>query len=251
MKFRRGIFGLALTGALALAAFPADAADLSAGGYKDTPAPAVTLWSGFYAGINGGAGWSQVDNLSYAAGNLGGVNPSGGFGGGQLGYNWQGGQGYGRYTGYGSLVLGVEADLQGAGFQDSATNGSGDRSKSELDYFGTVRGRIGFATDRTLYYATGGLAYGGLQNDATIGKANFSTSNTPVGYVLGGGIELKTGAAWSVKLEYQYINLGTNDPANATFGSYSANGGRVNDDEFHTFRAGLNYHVGPSYEPLK
>ena len=70
---------------VAVADFPANAADLSTGGHKDTTVPLVAIWSGFYAGVNGGGGWSQDNNLAY--GNSNGLNPSGGFGGGQIGYN--------------------------------------------------------------------------------------------------------------------------------------------------------------------
>jgi outer membrane immunogenic protein len=250
MEFRTGIFGLSLTGVLALAALPANAADLSTGGYKDGAAVPVAAWSGFYAGVNAGGGWTG-DQLAYSPTVFTGVTPGGWFGGGQIGYNWQVIPQYGPFIGYGSLVLGIETDLQGAGFSDSARD-TGDYFKSQLDYFGTVRGRIGYATDRSLYYVTGGLAYGGLQNEADIaGLGKFNIDTTAVGYALGGGIELKTGHSWSLKAEYQYINLGSNDPVSQVHGSYSANGGKVSDDDFHTIRVGLNYFVGPSYEPLK
>src|SRR5215472_3907199 len=97
------ILGLTVAGA---AAFSASAADLGRGGYKDGPAyVAVDMWSGFYAGVNGGGGESA---------NSGELSPSGGFGGGQIGYNWQGVFGLGH-----NAVLGIEADIQGAGISES------------------------------------------------------------------------------------------------------------------------------------
>jgi outer membrane immunogenic protein len=237
----------------------ANAADMyrapAAGGYKDGPAYATVNWAGFYAGVNGGGAWSDSSNqlacpIDPAHGcNTGfrGVSPSGGFGGGQIGYNWQG-------VWHPHLVLGVEADIQGAGVEGRGTDVSGSVYKSQLDFFGTVRGRIGYAMDSSLFYFTGGFAYGGLKNEIDFSAHNvFAKDATATGYVLGGGWEYKFSPAWSVKAEYQYINLGQTDPErSSTIGhTYSSIGGIVRDDAFHTVRAGLNYHVQPAYEPLK
>ncbi len=107
--------------------------------------------------------------------------------------------------------------------------------------------------DRTLVYATGGLAYGEVKNSAVQAATgdNYSIDKTAVGYVLGGGVEYKIGGAWSVKGEYQYINLGKNDPTFGGVGFSNVPGATVNDDAYHTVRVGLNYHIAPSYEPLK
>jgi outer membrane immunogenic protein len=249
MKLLSGILGLTLTSVLALAS--ANAADMyvapaAAGGYKEGPAYVAVDWAGFYAGVNGGYGWSQDDNqLANAKAQFGGLSPSGGFGGGQIGYNWQG-------IWHPHLVLGIEADIQGAGIDDKVTfNNIGVTWGSNLDYFGTVRGRVGYAMDSTLVYFTGGFAYGGIKNQVTApGGVDFNIDRTATGYVLGGGIEYKFWRSWSVKAEYQYINLGKNDP---TFDgvAFTSIGGVDRDDAFHTVRLGLNYHFLPSYEPLK
>ncbi len=239
MKLLSGLLGLTLTSAMALAS--ANAADLyrgpAAGGYKDAYVPVAT-WTGFYAGVNGGYGWdaSKIgDTLAPWS-----ISPEGGFGGGQVGYNWQG-----FY--HPNLVLGIEADFQGADIKDFVTVGS-TTVKSSLDYFGTVRGRVGYAFDRALVYATGGLAYGNVTDELS-GKIDrtvpFSVKDetTRTGYVVGGGLEYKISPAWSAKGEYQYINLGQDDGwAKVTSEDYAV----------HTFRVGLNYHFGNSiYEPLK
>ncbi len=98
------------------------------------------------------------------------MTPGGGFGGGQIGYNWQGA------LGGGNTVFGIEADFQGGDIYNQLIDAAGNSFKSELDYFGTVRARLGYASDRSLYYVTGGLAYGGLKNQAEIGGTNYSTS---------------------------------------------------------------------------
>ena len=69
-------------------------------------------------------------------------------------------------------------------------------------YFGTVRGRLGYAFDRTLIYITGGLAYGGLNANPVTGDA---TSNA--GWTIGGGLEYAFTNNWTVKLEGLYVNL--------------------------------------------
>ncbi len=107
---------LALT---ATAIAPASAADIyraESGGYKDAPIYVpVSIWTGFYVGINGGYGWSASSNqFSFPSDGVdpafGGVDPAGGFGGGQIGYNWQ--------MSGSHLVLGVEADIEGSAIGD-------------------------------------------------------------------------------------------------------------------------------------
>ncbi len=242
MKLLSGIVAATLTSVLALAS--ASAADMygSAGGYKDGPGFVAVNWTGFYAGVNGGGAWASEDQLVNSTVPLfGGISPTGGFGGGQIGYNWQGI--WDRH-----LVLGVEADLQGSAIDGSKTF-SGSHYNSSLDYFGTIRGRAGYAVDRTLFYFTGGFAYGGLQksSDAFVPQ---SFNGVATGYVLGGGVEYKFTPAWSVKAEYQYLNFGQND-ACGSGSCFSAGAGEQKDDAYHTIRLGVNYHVLPEYEPLK
>jgi outer membrane immunogenic protein len=255
MKLSSGILGFALTSVVALTS--ANAADMyvpgpaAPGGYKD--APYVATWAGFYAGVNGGYGWNANDVLSVPvepvpANEFHGLHPQGGFGGGQVGYNWQG-------VWHLQLVLGVEADIQGAGIEDKAMGLGADHVpfKSSLDWFGTVRGRLGYALGPSMLYATGGFAYGGLHNETDLGSSHFTSSGTATGYVVGGGVEYKFNPSWSVKAEYQYINLGRNDPAlnGVTLCTPAVFGQKCEDDAFHTVRAGINYHFGSIYEPLK
>jgi outer membrane immunogenic protein len=216
-KLFSGLLGLTLTSVVALAS--ANAADLYRGGasMKDSPdfVP-VTSWTGFYAGVNGGYGFSDSKHN--------GVEPEGGFGGGQIGYNWQGALGFGP-----NFVFGVVTDIQGADITD--TKGG---NKSETDFFGTVRGKVGYSFGRTLVYGTGGFAYGDVKN--RIG--GFSKTDTETGFVGGGGIDYKINPAWSVGAEYQFVNL-------------DADNSKFSDTELHTVRATLNYHFGNVYAPLK
>ncbi|MFZ1109173.1 MAG: outer membrane protein [Rhodomicrobium sp.] len=251
MKLLSGILGLTLTSALALAS--ANAADLYrgpvGGGLKDGPYVPVATWTGFYVGVNGGYGWQSDSEggypgySSYDVPAYGGIKADGGFGGGQIGYNWQGWV-------HPNLVFGIEADFQGADIKASASPYGAITEQGSLDWFGTVRGRLGYATERTLFYFTGGFAYGGLKLGGTnVAGTTFNYDDTATGYVLGGGIEYKISPAWSLKAEYQYLDLGKREPVDASgktpdLVSYT-------DEALHTVRVGLNYHFLPSYEPLK
>jgi outer membrane immunogenic protein len=215
---------LAATGAIALTG-AANAADIYRApegvSYKDTPYPGVS-WSGLYLGANAGYGWSaNSDNL----------NPTGPFGGVQVGYNFQ----------RGNFVFGAEADFQGAHISDSNFF-----EKSEMNWFGTVRGRLGYAFDRTLVYGTGGFAFGNVENSVALGLGPFfERSETQTGWAAGGGVEYKVTPAWSAKGEYQYLNL----DANSNTGPLGL--GNETRTQVHTFRIGLNYFMGNVYEPLK
>ena len=158
-------------------------------------------WTGFYFGLNGGYGWSQALSISIAepatdtnltrSSNM----PSGFVGGGQVGYNWQSGH----------WVFGFEADIQyvdlGGAIEWNGFEGL-MISSGQSQYMGTVRARLGYAIDRTLFYATGGFAYGGLVDNPLSGN---STSNQ--GFAVGGGFEYAFTNNWTGRFEGLYLNL--------------------------------------------
>jgi outer membrane immunogenic protein len=143
-------------------------------------------------------------------------------------------------------VIGIEADIQGAGISDNA--GSDRyvdygfyRQENSLNWFGTVRGRLGYAFGPALLYATGGFAYGGVEAKYSPGPTTFNATETQTGWVVGGGVEYKFNPAWSVKGEYQFIDL---DASNLN-GAGPLNGSIFSDrSEINTFRVGLNYTLG-------
>lgn len=197
----------------------ASAADLGRPVYKAPPPPAPFFynWSGFYVGVNVGGSWGRQDTTFADEEGTAFTNSNhlnGVIGGGQIGWNWQG---------VGSpWVFGLEADIQGSGqkhsgaFDDTDLLLPGSISfEDKLDWFGTVRGRIGYAIGdqgRWLPYITGGLAYGENKIDGagTLDGVNvaFSQSKTDVGWTVGGGIEWAFADRWSAKLEYLYMDLG-------------------------------------------
>jgi outer membrane immunogenic protein len=270
-----------LVAVFAFSALPAHAADLYGSGFgsKDGSVyEAVPSWNGFYLGVNGGYGWSAASSglnawaeqdSALAAGTASGkFSARGGFGGAQFGYNFQ------RER----LVFGIETDIEGAGIGgktsleaiSSDTKVTTDASaKSNLDWFGTVRGRLGYAFGGTLVYATGGFAYGGIKqslaetvttDNAALSKTGTAGNNfTATGYVVGGGVETAITPAWSLRAEYQYINLGTSKLAAGSDIPWGENNAKTDsggasasfDNSFHTVRLGLNYKFNQTYEPLK
>ena len=241
---KRSIF---LTLALLLAS-PAMAADFQ---YPlKAPTIAAYNWSGFYAGVHGGYGWGQTQDVSNAGASQ--RDLKGGFGGVQAGYNWQ--------ANGSPFVLGIEAD---ASFGQVSNSWGGTNQfdpyygKDTISTFGTVRGRLGYAFDNVLLYGTGGLAWGiedhgfgcdaarvavtnGCQNRR--GGQSFYTSGsaTNIGWTAGGGVEIGITRNWTVKAEYLFTDFGQNgmtlvDP------NYPAKSGRNFDTTFHSVRAGLNY----------
>jgi outer membrane immunogenic protein len=213
--------GLVAAGAASAADLPSRKGPVVAPVY----APIFT-WTGFYVGVNAGYGFGQVDSTSLGV--IGQYDDPDGFvGGGQIGYNYQIGQ----------FVLGLEADFQGADLKSrSAIIASGVRASNELNYFGTVRGRVGYAFDRFLPYVTGGFAYGNVKNKITTPVAAFSNDNTQYGWTIGGGLEYAFTNNWTAKIEYLYTELEKE--------SFNVPGGTFNQDvqtKFSVVRAGLNY----------
>ncbi len=258
-----------LTAATALVAFaafaPAHAADLTPPPVFKAPPPAPWYdWTGFYIGANGGYSWGQSSTTVTAPGLAafsGSQNVDGWLGGGQIGYNWQFNHNW---------VLGLEADIQGAG-QDGSTalptvitrstintlalppvTTTGSFSQS-LPWFGTVRGRLGVEpADRLLLYVTGGLAYGEVQSSTSVTAATTtaattaaaSANNTQVGWTVGAGLEWAFAGRWSAKLEYLYVDLGTF--TNTFAGTGPAYPTLTASSHFtdNIFRVGVNYNFG-------
>lgn len=201
--------------------------------------------SGFYLGGHVGYGFG---NETATLGDPIGVQSSGGtapagmlFGGVQGGYqkvlpsHW---------------MLGVEADLSFANYQDlanvlsyRATN-AGDVNE-QLEYLGTLRGRVGYATNGWMPFLTGGLAFASVREsrtDLTTGNEAAYPGQWRLGYVFGGGIDRTLDRHWSARLEYLYTSLGL------TGFSFSPTSRYDSQYDFHRFRIGLDYHFGAGAE---
>jgi outer membrane immunogenic protein len=220
----------ACAGLLAAAvATPSFAADLPRPAYKAAPAVYVApfSWSGFYVGINAGYGWGN-STWTNALSTTGNFRTTGTAIGGTLGYNLQ----------TGLWVWGIEGDLDWSNIKGSSSAGlycSLGTCETKNTWLGTFRGRIGYAMDRWLPYITGGLAFGGVKMTppAIFGAG---ATQTRTGWALGAGVEYAFMGAWSAKLEYLYVDLGT---ANCAAASCFL----ATDVKFNTnlVRVGVNY----------
>ena len=262
-----------------LAGANAMAADLPA---RSTPAPFITAppiftWAGLYVGLNAGGAFNNRNggsltpvgfpvgaNGAPAAANIlgnNGANNDGAFvGGAQIGYNWQSG----------ALVFGVETDIQFlsqngnnsaavvapvAGLAGVAPYAIANTGVSGSRYFGTVRGRLGYAVDRVLFYVTSGFAYGSSRSNGSVAYYNAanagpvfnalytgSGSGSRIGLTLGAGVEYAISNQWTVKGEYLYADIGRRNSTyvSAALPTTSFIGGSSNRG-LHVVRLGVNY----------
>lgn len=264
----------------------AGAADLPNAPIYKAPVAATYNWTGFYAGGNVGYGW-QNRSASFVgtdASTVGAALLTGGFGGTvagpasfsakgvtgglQGGYNWQVNRNW---------LVGLEADFNWAN-----VNGTGNSAfdvapgaamtiaaQQRLDWFGTVRARLGvLPIDRLLVYGTAGFAYGKvnetttLTSGATVGLTNVngdfhcttgqtcftgSSSRTATGWTAGFGMEYALWHNVTAKAEYAYVNLGGGDVINVAAvapstgskpSTFSSTYSRL---DFNVVRVGLNY----------
>jgi outer membrane immunogenic protein len=251
------VLAIAIT---AISAMPVLAADLPnrAPPPYIPPVPVFT-WTGFYGGFNIGGIFTNSPSISFSgdpvfvgpAIRAGSIptrfsnNEGGFFGGGQIGYNWQ----------VGAFVWGLETDFQGTTLTKKAVAVGPLATatlKDNLPWFGTTRGRLGYAFyDRWMGYVTGGLAYGEEQlqlgltdRSGTLfgGRTLVGTRNTTqVGWTIGAGLEWAFAQNWSAKLEYLYYDLGS-EHVIATNRAFPAASSTLNFDQTgNIVRAGINY----------
>src|SRR5262245_42928099 len=175
---------LSTVAAAAVMVGQAVAADMRAPATKAPPraAPGYS-WTGCYIGVQGGFAWQRVDNSFSNTG----LDPftaeadqdgSGGVVGGHVGCNLQ--------TGY--WVWGLEGDGEWASISGDDNGAGGDTNEFHSRWMASVRGRLGVSVDRTLFYATGGVAFLGARSNVTNAPTE-SQSDTLTGWTVGAGIE--------------------------------------------------------------
>lgn len=195
----------AFAAASVLTAGAAHAADVPynyGGGYAAAPAVQET-WSGFYMG----------GLIGYGFGDASGFEPDGFLGGITAGINYQ----------VDAFLFGVEADITAAGISDQIA-----LEEYNIDWVGTVRGRIGYAFDRFVVYGTGGFAW----TNAEYSTGGLSDSSFHGGWTVGAGVEAALTSNISAKFEYLYMDFSDE--------LYGGGGGYIEPD-LHTFRIGVNY----------
>ena len=255
---------------LAASAFvtPALAADVV---YNEPPAPAPMViepiaqtktWTGLYIGgqagvafgnSSNGANFDPGNNGLFGGGSSGSDDNNAGFvGGGHIGYDYQLPN---------NIVVGAVADIN---YIDAQTNrtyttngGSTFASSSDVNYLGTVRGRVGYAFDSVLLYGSGGLAYAGVDNNSVMPSNAVGSQfagytfkdegdDADIGYSVGGGVDVLATQNISFGVEYLYTNLGKNEQSitgtNAFGNKVSFSSDSNNDDlDFHTVMAKASY----------
>jgi outer membrane immunogenic protein len=226
----------------------AQAADLPA--IDKAPAPAVASafdWTGFYAGVNGGAGLDHASTpyiLTLPTGMIPGVTgmtERGPLFGGQVGYNYE----FTNVPWIGHAVAGLEldsdwADINGAA---SAATGAGLATfGTRIENFGTLRGRVGYNFDRLLLYIGGGFSYATVESYYTGPGYSGATTVTRLplrfsAYTI--GAEYALADRWTIRAEYMY------DYIAAKWREYDPTPGVVvnfpSRATFHVARIGLNY----------
>ena len=163
-------------------------------------------WSGLYGGAFVGIVHSIWTDDFYRNNNHGHAElSSDGFGGGGwVGYNWQTSPNW---------LVGVEADLGWSNAEQHNQIYDNDHTDSKVGAFGSVRGRLGYAIDRTLFFATAGVAWANIdqnvQKGRNAGEQIVNEGDTSTGYVIGGGIEYAFDTRLIGRAEYLYSNYGT------------------------------------------
>ena len=236
---------LAFTFASAVVLFsaPVIAADLG------VPRPAVpfvarapiALWSGCYIGVSGGGTWGQSRHIN----RVGGIDTditndydiTGALVGPTVGCNIQ----------TGGFVFGVEGDWSWTSKQGSAVDiapfNPAFTSETRENWLATVRGRVGWAWDRWMFYVTGGGAFADVEARVIgpIGLGTISETLTRTGWTVGLGGEWAFSPNWSVKLEYLYVDFGKEEGYFdlAPVGFVNRAGGVPVTE--HVIRGGINY----------
>ncbi|QPC44524.1 porin family protein [Kaustia mangrovi] len=229
----------------------AQAADL----YVPAPPPPAPVWSwaGPYVGVHAGVVDGDIDDnlgtntptpvftdVRASAGpstNADSMDPNGIMGGIQAGYNFQ----------FDSIVLGIEGDVSLGDVDDTIypfVLTPADRMEAQMDWMATIRGRLGWAMDRTLFYVTGGMAFTDLELkvDLARGIDSDKDKNSYFGWTVGGGVEHAFTDNISLKAEYLYTDFGKEKFS--FFGGGIEEPPEVSGDaklKTHTFRVGVNY----------
>jgi outer membrane immunogenic protein len=285
----KGLF-VACIAAAAFCGAPALAADMAVKAPPAVAAAPGTNWSGFYAGVNGG--YAQQDPASSISGDSDGgagsifvniahnvvtVPPglndltyqlgnklSGALGGLQFGYNWQPAR---------KWIVGLEADFDLSDLKGSASVSDPpggvvvtQLSNQQLEWFGTLRGRLGYlVSDQLLVFGTGGLAYGETKASASMAIGGIgilvaggptslncaanttclaaSQSRLSAGWAAGGGAEYAISKNFTLRVEYLRIDLGAQNLTLVAIPPTAGNGFALAkfNNAYDVVRGGVSY----------
>ena len=251
--------------AISTSAFAADLPSRRAPPVYVPPPVPLFSWTGFYIGGQVGYAFGHDYAREVASPNGAGPdvvyqvgNPNGTMGGAHIGYNFSTqslpilGQFAGGLSslpfigGFGGAggVVGVEGDVDGTDYRSTAAFAGGFYNRVREEITGSVRGRVGIAVDRALFYATGGVAFGQFHEQygftGNFGNALITDdlTKTRIGYTVGGGIEYAITTQFSLRGEYRYTNYGRFTDVNSPFtGAFNT----VHKEDQHRVQVGFSY----------
>jgi outer membrane immunogenic protein len=148
-------------------------------------------WTGFHAGVIAGYGFGDADSV------FGQIDPKGPIAGAEVGYDQD----------FGKFVLGGEADLQWTGMHGVITPG-GDTITGNVDYYATLRGRVGLPFDKFMPYLTAGTAFAHFTETTTSLGGVTTSQQSVLGWTAGAGVAYAVTDAISLKAEYAYSDYG-------------------------------------------
>ena len=203
-----------------------------------------TIGAEFDLGINGGYALGSSDWTLPSGADTGNFDSSGWLIGGTVGFNYQ----------INAVVLGAEADLDWSNLVGNsgstvplcvgAATAGVPSCQTASNFIGTARGRLGFATDRVLYYGTVGLAYTNIQAGLTP-PATYD-SNKKTGWTAGVGIEWAFAQNWTVKVEYLFADFADLENGSCTtIANCGPTAGSTVKLTESIVRTGVNFKFGP------
>jgi len=238
---------------LAVGAFNATGAFADGGGsIKDAPplppacGSSTFNWNGAFAGVQlGTANFRSAVTAEDILGLATQREESGFTIGGVIGYNWQ----------KCNTVFGIEADLAWTDVDRSWGLNLGGiapglpplfAARSQMDWYGSVKMRSGFAFDNMLLYLTGGFAFANIQHsgaDTIVGNAfAFNNDKTRFGWVVGAGTEYALTNRITWRSEATYTRFEDQDfNLNINLGGPPAAIKLNAQDELWMVRTGLNF----------
>ncbi len=199
--------------------------------YVPAPIPFYN-WGGIYFGLNGGYGFGSSNWTTTGGSSTGSFNTTGFLGGGTVGFNYQ----------WAAIVAGLEGDFDWTNLKGSSSATgpclAGTSCQTSASYLGTARGRLGYAWDRVLLFATGGAAFTNDTAKGSVGATTTTTTTSNIGWTAGAGVEVALAPNWTAKAEYLYVMMPNGSFSIPTLPA--ATTGSVKFQE-NVIRAGVNF----------